>query len=78
MTTLIEVRNSDGVVGRCDAKCYNATGPDCDCVCGGANHGKGLENALATTEEHCLEWLEEAQPGSAAQLRLALEEARSV
>lgn len=24
---------------QCDAKCMNATGPDCDCSCGGANHG---------------------------------------
>lgn len=44
---LIEVRNPTGVVGRCDAKCYAATEPDCDCCCGGANHAKGLEQALA-------------------------------
>lgn len=23
----------------CSAKCRNATGPSCDCSCGGANHG---------------------------------------
>jgi hypothetical protein len=23
----------------CDARCMNATGPNCECVCGGANHG---------------------------------------
>ena len=23
----------------CDARCTNATGPSCDCSCGGANHG---------------------------------------
>lgn len=23
----------------CDARCMNATGPNCDCSCGGANHG---------------------------------------
>jgi hypothetical protein len=40
--TLIEVRSSEGVVGRCDARCYNAVTPDCDCICGGRNHGKGL------------------------------------
>jgi hypothetical protein len=24
---------------KCDARCTNATGPSCDCSCGGANHG---------------------------------------
>lgn len=38
--TLIEVRNSEGLVARCDAKCHNATAPECDCVCGGRYHGK--------------------------------------
>lgn len=23
----------------CDARCLNAVGPDCECSCGGANHG---------------------------------------
>lgn len=25
----------------CTAKCRNATGPNCNCSCGGANHGAG-------------------------------------
>ncbi len=25
----------------CDARCTSATGPQCDCQCGGANHGTG-------------------------------------
>lgn len=24
---------------QCDARCINATGPDCECGCGGKNHG---------------------------------------
>jgi len=24
---------------KCDARCLNATGPNCDCSCAGANHG---------------------------------------
>jgi len=24
---------------KCDARCMNATGANCDCSCGGANHG---------------------------------------
>ena len=36
--------SSDG--GRCDARCYNAHGGDCNCCCGGMNHGRGLERAM--------------------------------
>ena len=43
---IIEVRSEQGVVGRCDASCYNATGPECHCICGGANHGVGVKIAL--------------------------------
>jgi hypothetical protein len=25
---------------KCDARCQNAKGHDCECSCGGANHGK--------------------------------------
>ena len=48
MTTLITVSTGDGV-RRCDSRCYNASHPECDCVCGGANHGKGLKRARANT-----------------------------
>ena len=59
MTTLIEVRNSSGIVGRCDAKCYNAKHPDCDCICGGKNHGAGLQQAMENTREMAEAWIEE-------------------
>ena len=49
MTTLISWSNSSGEQGRCDAKCYDATGPDCDCICGGRNHGVGQEQAVENT-----------------------------
>lgn len=48
MTTLIFVGNSDGE-RRCDAKCYDAQGGKCDCVCGGRNHGAGLSQAQKNT-----------------------------
>ena len=51
MTTLIIVSNSDGVVGRCDAKCYDAKSPACDCICAGRNHGAGKQRAIANTRE---------------------------
>jgi alpha-galactosidase/6-phospho-beta-glucosidase family protein len=44
---LIEVRGSDGkLIGACDAKCYLAEEERCECVCGGINHGVGLERAI--------------------------------
>ncbi len=49
MPTLLSVGNSEGS-RRCDAKCYQATGPDCCCICGGANHGKGYAGAIAENE----------------------------
>jgi hypothetical protein len=39
VTTVIAVYNSDGCVGRCDAKCHYATSRECDCICGGRLHG---------------------------------------
>ena len=52
MAVLIESRKSDGtLIGRCDARCYNAQGVDCDCICGGLNHGKGLDRACIDAED---------------------------
>lgn len=58
--TLISVYNSDGCVGRCDAKCYDASSPacTCDCICGGANHGVGQNKAESNTREYCDKWIE--------------------
>lgn len=58
MSTLISVYNSDGCVGRCDAKCYNATEPECDCICRGRNHGAGRDQAMENTRELAGEWIE--------------------
>lgn len=59
MATLLTVGNSEGE-RRCDAKCYDATEPHCDCVCGGKNHGAGLQRALENTAELGEKWLEQA------------------
>lgn len=61
MTTLIAVYNSDGCVGRCDARCYEAAEEECDCICGGRNHGAGQERALGNTRELAESWLEQAR-----------------
>ena len=47
MTTVIAVYGKQGCVGRCDARCHNAAKTDCDCICGGMNHGVGAEKAMA-------------------------------
>lgn len=52
MTTLIVVSGSDGIVGRCDAKCYDASHDKCDCICGGMNHGVGMVGATRQTAEY--------------------------
>ena len=57
MTTLIAVYTSDGLAGRCDAKCYEATCPVCDCVCGGRNHGAGRERAIDNTRTLATHWI---------------------
>jgi hypothetical protein len=50
--TLIAVYPSDGCIGRCDAKCYEAQEPHCECVCGGMNHGGGLGQAIDNTRQY--------------------------
>lgn len=44
MTTLLIVGNSESS-RRCDAKCHQATEPNCDCICGGRYHGRGTHTA---------------------------------
>jgi hypothetical protein len=51
MSTLIRVYDSEGLVGHCDASCYNAKHPDCTCICGGKNHGVGQVQAEANVRE---------------------------
>lgn len=60
--TLIAVYNSEGLVGRCDARCYEASLeaslPDCDCICGGRNHGRGQKIAIENTREMAETWIQ--------------------
>ena len=51
MATLISQTSSNGGTRRCDARCYNGHGARCKCICGGINHGKGLEQAAENTRE---------------------------
>ena len=61
MTALIAVYTGDGCAGRCDAKCYNAWGPECHCVCRGGNHGVGRQEAIGNMRELAGSWLEQAR-----------------
>lgn len=50
MAALIWKKDSKGkIIGRCDARCYNSKKPECDCICRGRNHGKGLPEATGLT-----------------------------
>jgi hypothetical protein len=54
---LMAVYNSEGLVGRCDANCFNAHLPECDCICGGANHGVGERVAVSQTTTRAQTWI---------------------
>ena len=51
MTTVLAVYTSDGCIGRCDANCHDATDDKCTCICGGKNHGVGLQKAIEHNHE---------------------------
>jgi len=61
VTTLISVYNSEGCIGRCDARCHEATQPECDCICGGKNHGMGARQAWENTRVMAEQWIEKYQ-----------------
>ena len=51
----IMMRKKDGkITGRCDARCYNAKSKfnKCKCICGGINHGKGINAAITFVADH--------------------------
>jgi hypothetical protein len=55
--TLISVYTSEGCIGRCDSKCYEATERECTCVCHGANHGRGITKAMEQTRIMAERWV---------------------
>ena len=67
-------QDADGYEGRCDARCYGATHPDCDCVCRGMNHGKGLRQAADNTQRLADQWVDTwRQEHPDAQVQMAME-----
>jgi len=57
MVMLMEVHTSRGLIGRCDAKCYNALHGKCICVCNGRNHGVGQKKAMKNTKTNAKKWI---------------------
>ena len=68
MTTMITVCSSDGCEGLCDTRCHDAVTPECDCVCGGLNHGVVFEQAVekkrALFEQMAQSFADRKGPGS--------------
>ncbi len=58
MSTLIVSRSGGNARRSCNAKCYNAIGPDCDCMCGGVNHGVGEMQARANCSAMGVSWVQ--------------------
>jgi hypothetical protein len=60
MMPLFLVYDSTSCVGQCGSACYDAAGGWCGCICTGANHGVGRQQAIRNTCEHALAWLDRA------------------
>lgn len=59
----MSVTFGSGETRRCDEKCYNAISPECDCICHGMNHGKGLKQAQENTALYVKELVKEYGKG---------------
>jgi len=66
MVTLMTLGDNYGTRRRCDARCHNAGGPTCKCICGGRYHGAGrrgpgqgsLQERIAQTSAQFLNWMQ--------------------
>ena len=59
MSCLIYASNGRGqCIGKCDSNCYDAKHPECDCICGGRNHGVGQKKATENTIKYCDDWID--------------------
>lgn len=65
MPDLIKVYDSDGKeIGKCGYSCYAATKPECNCICGGKNHGIGFKAAMAQAAEITEAIIKKAEDGT--------------
>jgi hypothetical protein len=60
MSTLIASGSSGKLRRACNAKCYNAKRPECDCMCGGVNHGVGEIQARQNCRVMGVAWIQRA------------------
>lgn len=51
MATVIYSKTGSQRARTCNAICHDAKKPDCSCICGNNNHGKGLGQARENTKE---------------------------
>lgn len=51
MPNLLTILHPTTANRSCNAKCYNATGKRCTCICGGRNHGVGLKQAIKNSAQ---------------------------
>lgn len=58
MATLVAIYVHGRIKARCDARCYEGISPQekCKCLCGGDNHGVGVERAVANTLRNAARW----------------------
>lgn len=61
MATIISFGDGTGHRRQCSAKCYDAKGHKCSCLCGGRNHGVGPERAAQNAQHPSDEWVQELQ-----------------
>ena len=45
----------------CSARCYNAKGSTCACICGGGNHSLGLEKGMENSAKVAQRIVQEAK-----------------
>lgn len=61
MTAVLTVRSGGSVAGSCGKSCYDAEHEKCRCVCLGANHGVGFEQAVRNAQSMADHWVQRAR-----------------
>jgi hypothetical protein len=61
MTALLIVRSVGATARWCGADCYDAKHEACTCVCAGACHGIGRDQAAAKARELAGRWIDAAR-----------------
>lgn len=69
MPSVIVLSGSGRNNRRCDSTCHNAQGEDCKCICGGKNHGKGLEVAQRNARRIANVLVEDTKRGETVKVR---------